>query len=256
MIEAQGWQGWDDYADFYDWENAQTLDRRDVRFWQDDGGARRTGRCWSLGAAPGASRFRSRARARASSASIDRPKCSRHARRRARRADTLSIRARMVRSDIRFASIPSIGAVRSRDGAVRHPAVARPRIRSQGHAGIRRRRAARAAASSVSISSPICRSGRNTATGSFSRLAPRRQVAHHAGGIRAAGSREEADDVRPAIHRARAAASERSRRFSLVFRTLHGAADDQAARARRVPGYSRPGRLQADSPGIRAPTCG
>jgi len=30
----QGWHGWDDYADFYDWENAQTLDRRDVAFWQ------------------------------------------------------------------------------------------------------------------------------------------------------------------------------------------------------------------------------
>ena len=30
----EGWQGWDDYAPFYDWENAQTLDRRDVRFWQ------------------------------------------------------------------------------------------------------------------------------------------------------------------------------------------------------------------------------
>jgi len=31
---AEGWTGWDDYADFYDWENAQTLDRRDVKFWQ------------------------------------------------------------------------------------------------------------------------------------------------------------------------------------------------------------------------------
>jgi ubiquinone/menaquinone biosynthesis C-methylase UbiE len=30
----QGWHGWDDYADFYDWENAQTLDRRDVAFWR------------------------------------------------------------------------------------------------------------------------------------------------------------------------------------------------------------------------------
>ena len=30
----QGWHGWDDYADFYDWENAQTLDRRDVDFWR------------------------------------------------------------------------------------------------------------------------------------------------------------------------------------------------------------------------------
>jgi ubiquinone/menaquinone biosynthesis C-methylase UbiE len=32
--KAQGWSGWDDYADFYDWENAQTLDRRDVTFWR------------------------------------------------------------------------------------------------------------------------------------------------------------------------------------------------------------------------------
>jgi len=31
---AEGWHGWDGYADFYDWENAQTLDRRDVSFWQ------------------------------------------------------------------------------------------------------------------------------------------------------------------------------------------------------------------------------
>src|SRR5688572_30527280 len=31
---AEGWQGWDDYAPFYDWENAQTVARRDVAFWQ------------------------------------------------------------------------------------------------------------------------------------------------------------------------------------------------------------------------------
>lgn len=31
----QGWQGWDDYAPFYDWENAQTVGRRDLRFWTD-----------------------------------------------------------------------------------------------------------------------------------------------------------------------------------------------------------------------------
>jgi ubiquinone/menaquinone biosynthesis C-methylase UbiE len=40
MTRHQGWSGWDDYADFYDWENAQTLDRRDVKFWQSM--ARRT----------------------------------------------------------------------------------------------------------------------------------------------------------------------------------------------------------------------
>jgi ubiquinone/menaquinone biosynthesis C-methylase UbiE len=34
-LNQAGWEGWDEYADFYDWENAQTLDRRDVRFWQD-----------------------------------------------------------------------------------------------------------------------------------------------------------------------------------------------------------------------------
>jgi SAM-dependent methyltransferase len=32
--EAEGWIGWDEYAPFYDWENAQTVARRDVTFWQ------------------------------------------------------------------------------------------------------------------------------------------------------------------------------------------------------------------------------
>ena len=31
----EGWTGWDDYAPFYDWENARTMGRQDVRFWQD-----------------------------------------------------------------------------------------------------------------------------------------------------------------------------------------------------------------------------
>jgi ubiquinone/menaquinone biosynthesis C-methylase UbiE len=31
---SEGWQGWDTYAAFYDWENAQTVRRRDVAFWQ------------------------------------------------------------------------------------------------------------------------------------------------------------------------------------------------------------------------------
>lgn len=35
MPNREGWQGWDDYAPFYDWENAQTIDRSDVRFWQE-----------------------------------------------------------------------------------------------------------------------------------------------------------------------------------------------------------------------------
>ena len=32
---TEGWHGWDAYARFYDWENAQTVGRRDIRFWAD-----------------------------------------------------------------------------------------------------------------------------------------------------------------------------------------------------------------------------
>jgi SAM-dependent methyltransferase len=35
MTRAEGWEGWDQYAPFYDWENARTMGRQDVRFWQD-----------------------------------------------------------------------------------------------------------------------------------------------------------------------------------------------------------------------------
>ncbi len=31
---SDGSQGWDEYAPFYDWENARTVARRDVAFWQ------------------------------------------------------------------------------------------------------------------------------------------------------------------------------------------------------------------------------
>jgi ubiquinone/menaquinone biosynthesis C-methylase UbiE len=34
MANREGWKGWDEYAPFYDWENARTLGRRDVAFWQ------------------------------------------------------------------------------------------------------------------------------------------------------------------------------------------------------------------------------
>ena len=47
-----GADGWDSYAAFYDWENAQTVGRRDVVFWQ--GLARRVrGRILELGAGTG-----------------------------------------------------------------------------------------------------------------------------------------------------------------------------------------------------------
>jgi len=31
----EGHEGWDDYADYYDWENAQTVGRRDIAFWSN-----------------------------------------------------------------------------------------------------------------------------------------------------------------------------------------------------------------------------
>lgn len=47
-----GTAGWDEYAAFYDWENAQTVGRRDVAFWQSI--ARRTrGKILELGAGTG-----------------------------------------------------------------------------------------------------------------------------------------------------------------------------------------------------------
>jgi len=33
-MKVEGWEGWDQYAPFYDWENAQTLGRRDIPFWR------------------------------------------------------------------------------------------------------------------------------------------------------------------------------------------------------------------------------
>ena len=34
MARLEGWEGWGEYAPFYDWENARTLGRRDIGFWQ------------------------------------------------------------------------------------------------------------------------------------------------------------------------------------------------------------------------------
>jgi SAM-dependent methyltransferase len=49
---AQGWEGWDQYAPFYDWENARTVARRDVAFWQRLAAAQ-DGRVLELGCGTG-----------------------------------------------------------------------------------------------------------------------------------------------------------------------------------------------------------
>jgi ubiquinone/menaquinone biosynthesis C-methylase UbiE len=96
----EGWQGWDDYADFYDWENAQTLDRRDVKFWQ--GMAQRvSGRVLELGCGTGRVTIPV-ARTGADIVGVDRSEeMLAHARRRMKRA-RLGHQASWIRSDIRM----------------------------------------------------------------------------------------------------------------------------------------------------------
>jgi ubiquinone/menaquinone biosynthesis C-methylase UbiE len=51
-LTREGWHGWDEYAPFYDWENARTLGRRDVAFWQRVA-ARADGQVLELGCGTG-----------------------------------------------------------------------------------------------------------------------------------------------------------------------------------------------------------
>jgi SAM-dependent methyltransferase len=95
---TEGWEGWDAYAPFYDWENAQTVARRDIEFWQRLAVAQE-GPILELGCGTG--RITAPvARVGARLVGIDRsaPMLAR-ARRRLRRA---RVQARLVRGDIRF----------------------------------------------------------------------------------------------------------------------------------------------------------
>ena len=127
----EGWEGWDEYAPFYDWENARTLGRRDVPFWRRV--AARGGRAGArarLRHRPHLAAARARRRA-ASSASIDRRRCSR-APRRGPAPDRSNCRGpfAFVRGDIR--SLPfKRGTLRDGARAVRRSAVAAPRARSR-----------------------------------------------------------------------------------------------------------------------------
>jgi SAM-dependent methyltransferase len=96
---TQGWHGWDEYAPFYDWENARTVGRRDVRFWTELA-RRQHGRILELGCGTGRLSI-PLLRSGAEVVGIDRsaPMLSR-ARRKAARAG-LQRRARFVRGDIR-----------------------------------------------------------------------------------------------------------------------------------------------------------
>jgi ubiquinone/menaquinone biosynthesis C-methylase UbiE len=96
----EGWKGWDEYAPFYDWENAQTVARRDVAFWQRLAAAQE-GRVLELGCGTGRIAVPV-ARAGVRLTGLDRsPEMLARARQRLRRA-RLGSRATLVRGDIRF----------------------------------------------------------------------------------------------------------------------------------------------------------
>jgi ubiquinone/menaquinone biosynthesis C-methylase UbiE len=95
----EGWHGWDEYARFYDWENARTLGRRDVPFWQRLAAAA-GGRVLELGCGTGRITVPV-ARIGARVVGVDRSaEMLDRARRRLRRS-RLTSRASLVRADIR-----------------------------------------------------------------------------------------------------------------------------------------------------------
>ena len=100
VTPAEGWDGWDEYAPFYDWENAQTVQRRDVAFWQRLA-SMQDGRVLELGCGTGRITLPV-ARTGASVTGIDRsePMLVR-ARQRLRRS-RLKASPHLVRGDIRF----------------------------------------------------------------------------------------------------------------------------------------------------------
>ena len=109
---TEGWQGWDEYAPFYDWENARTVARRDVRFWRQLAG-RQDGRILELGCGTGRLSL-PLLRDGAALVGVDRSEpMLRRARMKAKRANLLP-HARFVRGDIRrlpFRTRPGFGLV-------------------------------------------------------------------------------------------------------------------------------------------------
>jgi ubiquinone/menaquinone biosynthesis C-methylase UbiE len=100
----EGHEGWDEYAAFYDWENARTLGRRDVPFWQQlalaEGGS-----ALELGCGTGRVAL-PLGRAGVPLVGIDRSDSMlAYARRRVRRS-RLGRRVRLVRGDIRYLPFP------------------------------------------------------------------------------------------------------------------------------------------------------
>lgn len=106
-----GHEGWDDYAAYYDWENAQTVGRRDIAFWSafargaSAGRGRSKGPILELGCGTGRVALPV-ARRGATVVGIDRS-ASMLARARARvKRGRLGARVKLVRGDIRHLPFP------------------------------------------------------------------------------------------------------------------------------------------------------
>jgi ubiquinone/menaquinone biosynthesis C-methylase UbiE len=95
----EGWHGWDAYARFYDWENARTLGRRDVPFWQRLAAAA-GGRVLELGCGTGRITVPV-ARTGARVVGVDRSAAMLDRARQRLRRTRLTSRASLVRADIR-----------------------------------------------------------------------------------------------------------------------------------------------------------
>lgn len=107
---TEGWHGWDAYARFYDWENARTVGRRDVRFWTDLA-ARADGTVLELGCGTGRLSVPVARRARRF-VGVDRSAAMlRRLRARLRRA-RLTGRASLVRGDVRALPLRPDGCCR------------------------------------------------------------------------------------------------------------------------------------------------
>ena len=102
--KTEGWHGWDDYAPYYDWENARTVGRRDIEFWQRmaeqaDGPALELGCGTGRVALPVAKNG-------ATVIGIDRSEPMLDRARRRLRRERLGSRVKLVRGDIRHLPFP------------------------------------------------------------------------------------------------------------------------------------------------------
>ena len=243
MLKQQGWKGWDDYADFYDWENAQTLDRRDVKFWQDMADARERARPRArLRHRPRHDSGRAHRRPRRRRRSIDRDARVRAPKR--SRRDALSIRARhgcaatsgslpfrnAARFDLVMAPYGILQSlVRESDLKATLASVARVLARG-GLFGV-----------DLVPDLPVWKEYRNKVRFRGSRRGGKSRITL-VESVRQDRAKKLTIFDQEYIER-----RGRERQVAPVFAGVphaHGAADDQAPRARGVPDSSRSGRLQ------------